>query len=240
MKIEFDKFNSDIFEMVMGNIVELSDLIKNEDVNNIICTAKEKGYQHLNIKVPTALKNTTNILLQNVFKLVDTQLRYQLSSKLIGGGYSPDNIKYRKFESKDRLQMDRIARDAYSLDQFHSDEKLPSHLCDKYYVEWMNNSCDGFADKVMVLSHTDTIAGYITINYKEENSAAVGLAAVGKQFQRRGYFTYLIEQTLRMLYEEGIEYLFYGTQLANKPVLRIMSKYSAIPVSSNHVLHRMI
>lgn len=138
------------------------------------------------------------------------------------------------------MQIDRIARDAYSLDQFHSDEKLPSHLCDKYYVEWMNNSCDGFADKVMVLSHTDTIAGYITINYKEENSAAVGLAAVGKQFQRRGYFTYLIEQTLRMLYKEGIEYLFYGTQLANKPVLRIMSKYSAIPVFSNHVLHLMI
>ena len=86
MKIEFDKFNSDIFEMAMGNIVEISDLIKNEDVKEILYIAKEKGYQHLNIKIPTDLKKVTNILVQNGFQLVDTQIMYQLSSKLIGGG----------------------------------------------------------------------------------------------------------------------------------------------------------
>lgn len=240
MRIEFDKFNSDIFGIMMGNIVEIPDLIGDKDVDDIIYIAKEKGYQHLNIKIPIVSKKTTNILLQNGFRLVDTQLMYRLSPKLIGGGYSLDDVEYRKFESKDRSQINNIARDAYRLDQFHSDEKLPRHLCDKYYVEWINNSCDGFTDKVMVLSQTDTIVGYITVNYREDSSAVVGLAAVGKQFQRRGYFTYLVGQTLQMLYREGIEYLFYGTQLANKPVLHVMSKYSGIPVFSNHVLHLMI
>ena len=223
----------------MGNVVGIPDSIRSEDVNNIIYTAKEKGYQHLNMKVPTASKKATNILLQSGFRLVDTQLVYRLSTKSISCNLL-DNIEYRKFENKDRLQIGCIARDAYSLDQFHSDDKLPKHRCDKYYIEWINNSCDGFADKVMVLSQADTVVGYITVKYKEDNSAVVGLAAIGKSFQRRGYFTYLIGQTLQMLYEERIYYLFYGTQLANEPVLHVMSKYFGIPVFSNHVLHLMI
>lgn len=240
MRVELDKFNSDIFGLKMGNIIELSDLKSDEEVNAIISDAKENGYQHLNVKVAVEAKKITNLLINNKFKLVDTQLLYRLNTKYPGGVVLLDDIVFRKFEVRDKSQVESIARDAYSLDQFHSDEKLPNRLCDNYYVEWIKNSCMGLSDKVMVLSCGDKIAGYITLNYKEDSSAIVGLAAIGKQFQQRGYFTFLIGQSLQMLYEEGIEYLFYGTQLANEPVLHVMSKYLGVPVFSNHVLHRMI
>lgn len=246
MRIELDKFNSDIFGLMMGNIVDVSDLKSEEELSGIISDAKENGYQHLNVKVAVGEKGMTNMFLKNGFILVDTQVTYQINTKYSSayerdwGGVFLDDVVFRKYRSRDKLQIESIARDAYSLDQFHSDEKLPSQLCDDYYVEWIRNSCKGLADKVMVLSCGDTIAGYITLKYREGGCASVGLAAVGKPFQQKGYFTFLIKQSLRMLYEEGIEYLYYGTQLANEPVLHVMSKYLGVPVSSNHVLHCMI
>lgn len=239
MRIEVDKFNSNIFGLKMGNVVDCAETIKAEDVRDMILSAKSNGFQHLNAKVSADKKEAVNIMLQNGFKLVDTQLMYQIDVK-ISEEYWPDNIIFRSYRKDDCVQIADIAREAYTLDQFHSDKVLPSYLCDKYYVEWMNNSCNGFADKVMVLSRDTAIAGYITLNYESDYSAVVGLAAIGKQFQHKGYFTYLIGETLKMLFEEGITRMMYGTQLVNRPVLHTMSRYSGIPIYSNHILHRIV
>ena len=113
-------------------------------------------------------------------------------------------------------------------------------MCDQYYAKWAGNCCDGLADKVMVVSLSDhSVAGYLTLNYKGE-TATVGLAAVDERFRGQGCFTVLIEKTLRMLQAEGVFTLYYGTQLSNLPVLKVMGRFGGKVIDSNHVMHLLL
>lgn len=133
-----------------------------------------------------------------------------------------------------------IAKNAYVLDQYHSDTFLDDSLCDHYYVEWIKNCCHGLADKVMVAEiQGKGVVGYISLNIGED-SATVGLAAVDERYRGLGCFTFLIGKTLHMLRIGGKNKLYYGTQLSNDPVLKTMGKFNGYVEYSNHVMHLMI
>ena len=86
MKIVLDEFNSDIFGIKMGNIVEILSDEQIEDVNSLVEDALKQGYNHLNVKMAVSDKRTTNIFLGQGFELVDTQLMYSIPTKFAGGG----------------------------------------------------------------------------------------------------------------------------------------------------------
>ena len=133
-----------------------------------------------------------------------------------------------------------IAKSAYVLDQYHCDTTLDNSLCDRYYADWVNNCCEGLSDKINVASALDgSICGYLTLKY-DEGTATVILAAVQGDYRGKGIFTGLIGYTLRMLEREGKTELFYGTQLANIPVLKTMGRFGGFIKYSNHVLHLMV
>lgn len=236
MKIIKDEFNSEIFCMKMGNICELSNNILLEEVHQKLLKAKEESYQHLSVKVPTDMKKTTNIFLESGFYLVDTQLMYRLNTKTFRE-YSNKLISYRQYQDNDKKTIVAIAKNAYKLDQYHSDTALNNDLCDMYYAKWIQNCCNGLADKVMVATdNNDLVEGYITFDFID-NKAVVGLAAVDKRYRGHGVFTYLIGSTLKMLRDLNIDYLYYGTQLNNKPVLRTMGHFCGAVEYSNYVMH---
>ena len=85
MKIAIDKFNSDIFQMKMGNITDIPSDVKIGELKNYINEAAAQGYKHLNVKIPTDRKTTTNLFLENGFELVDTQLMYSIPVENRGG-----------------------------------------------------------------------------------------------------------------------------------------------------------
>ena len=87
MKLVTDKFNSEIFGIKMGNIID--SIGNSEDtIRDLITVAKNDGYQHLNVKVPITDKKLTNQFLRLGFNLVDTQVMYKIkvSSQNLGGG----------------------------------------------------------------------------------------------------------------------------------------------------------
>ena len=90
MKIAYDEFNSEVFGMQMGNIVDYLSPLSKENVRGIVKNAKDVGYRHLNVKVPTEDKITTNSFLNFGFNLVDTQLMYCLKTNR--GGYKRQHI----------------------------------------------------------------------------------------------------------------------------------------------------
>lgn len=239
MKIEIDQFNSDIFHMRMGNVLGICGGTSDGSVVSLIKEAKELGFRHLNAKIETSDIKTVNSFIRNGFELVDTQLMYCLDSFLRWGVHQTQFI-YREFERSDLKQVVSIARKAYYLDQYHSDTFLDNSLCDQYYAEWVKNSCNGFADKVMVAETPDAvIAGYITLNYKEED-VIVGLAAVDERYRGLGCFTKIISETLRLINQEGKRKLYYGTQLSNIPVLKTMGKFNGYVINSKYVMHHLI
>ena len=156
-----------------------------------------------------------------------------------GGVLDTDIISYREYKNNDLEQVVNIAKTAYVLDQYHSDTALDNSLCDKYYSMWVKNCCKGLADNVMIAELAGNVVGYITLNYREKD-AVVGLAAVDEKHRGKGCFTSLIRNTLIMLGNQGREMLWYGTQLANIPVLKTMGRFKGHIEYGNHVMHRMI
>lgn len=87
MKILYDKFNSEIFQMQMGNIVDYPQELGTALLQQTVDRALDEGYGHLNVKVPVNYKRGGNVFLKFGFELVDTQLMYCLSNIIFLGGY---------------------------------------------------------------------------------------------------------------------------------------------------------
>ena len=241
MKFELDKFNSEIFEIRMANILSDEESLSKDDVAGLIENGKTEGYDCLSIKLDTAEKKQLSSFLANGFELVDTLITYFIP--VTENRYFPENprLAIRKVSESDIDDVMRIARSAFKIDQFHSDSNLDSDKADTYYEQWAKNSCNGFADDVFLVEETESRqpAGFITINYSEEK-ATVGLAAIDSAFHGKGVFTFLIAELIRIVKEKNIKYISYGTQLANIAVLRTMAKFNGVPQNSKHILHKMI
>ena len=242
MRIIKDKFNSDVFGIKMGNIVDVDLQYTNEDIQQLIDKAHKAQYKHLSVKIDSNDKTTTNMFLLKGFELVDTQLMYCINNYDHHwiNRIRPEGIFFREYQENDLEQIISIAKSAYILDQYHSDSRLDKSLCDKYYSEWIKNCCTGLADMVLVaVLPKNEVAGYLTLDiYKDK--AVVGLAAVNERFRKKGIFTFLIDSTLRMLCEKKIKVLFYGTQLSNMPVLKTMGHFGGYIYYSKHIMHFML
>lgn len=240
MQIEFDKYNSEVFGIKMGNVRNINPHSTNKDIVQMINQAKCEQYRHLNIKIDPNHKMLINLLLANNFKLVDTQLMFRIdTNKYCKNIINTGSFGFREHRNDDLPQLIRIAKSSYTLDQYHSDSSLDNALCDLYYAKWIENSCLGFADKVMVIDQNDSINGYITLKY-DVDKAIAGLAAVRKEFRGKGIFTFMISSTLDMLYNENIKTMLYGTQITNVAVLKTIGHFGGTIEYSNHILHLMI
>ena len=241
MKVVTDTFNSDIFGMKMGNIIDIPSHCTASDIHQLIEKARREQYKHLNVKVNVSDKVHTNMFLAKGFELVDTQLMYCIDTEQhYSHKDTKETVRFRGYQAEDKAQIINIAKSAYVIDQYHSDSKLDNTLCDIYYSEWAKNCCEGLADKVLVAVVSDhKVVGYLTLNYRAD-TAVVGLAAVDRQFRGRGLFTFLLRNTLEMLCREKIQYLLYGTQLSNTPVLKAMGHLGGTIDHSNHVMHLML
>ena len=235
MKIEKDEFNSKIFNLKMGNIVDANESLSLKEIDNIIQNAYENKYQHLSIKVPTNQKENLNNLIQKGFSLVDTQIMFLINTNQ-PNSTEKNEIIIRDYVEDNKECIANIAKQSFSIDRYHSDKSLDDSLCDYYYSKWAENSCEGLSDKVLVAYIEHKVCGFITINYHDK-SATIGLAAVDAQYRGKGIFTALIKRALKELNDKNINALYYGTQLENKPILKAMGHLGGVICNSNYVLH---
>ena len=240
MKIEKDVFNSDIFRINMGNIVEYSSEDSNKEISETIQKACIEGYDHLAVKIAANNNRLVNCFLREGFYIVDSQVIYVVDVRLMGIELQKHNNTAVSFHEitneREKNFITSISEKAFTNDRFHSDFFLPKERANQYYMKWSNNCCKGLSDKVYVLTVDDELVGYITLSFEEKN-AIVGLAAIAPEFRGKGMFSELIKHTIGELFDSGKERLFYGTQLSNSPVLSTILGVDGRVCQCNHVLH---
>lgn len=237
MKLELDKFNSEVFGIKMANIILDNQLIARKDVIHLIDKAKNEGFQHLSVKIDILEKELLNAFLPCGFNLVDTQITYEIP--LCNSLGERNTGITRPYDITDKERVLEIAKSAYKIDRFHSDPNLPNDKCNDYYERWTRNLCEGLADKVFVIDTDEYTSGFIALKY-DGKMARVVLAAIDSRYQGNGYFSAIMTDVLHYLKINGFEYLYYGIQLANIPVLRTVGRLNGVPKFSNHVLHIML
>lgn len=248
--VEEDSFNTQHFDIKMGNIAIKSDLSEvNKDtlvssLNKTIAYAKEEGYKHLTFKVCTNQKEIIKCAVNQNMLIIDTLVRYVFD---FSKSFLPEITH--KCDLKDCVNNDikylkDIARNSFKIDRFHSDDNFPNELCDLYYDKWIENSCDGLADKVIVAHYNNEVVGFTTGNMRsDEDYSNLVLSAVSSKYRGIGVYTSMIHEGTKWLYEKKSKInkgIVVGTQIENIAVQKAWIKLGYSIFDSQYVFHIFI
>lgn len=246
--VEKDSFNSEHFGIKMGNVltrmsfIDGSDEKNVEDFKHVISKAKENGYKHLTFKVPTNEKKIIMCATSQGMEIADTLVRYVFDftkSHLLDIQHkcSLDDCR------NEELQFIKaIAKKSFKIDRFHSDNNLPDELCDLYYDKWIENSFNGYADKVIVAHYNNDVVGFTTGNLREGDTfSQLVLSAVSDKYRGIGVYTSMIHEGTKWLHQNrfaGTKGVIVGTQIDNIAVQRAWIKLGYSIFDSQYVFQK--
>lgn len=243
MIAERDKFNSEIFQMRMGNLkLENYNFESVEEFCKCEKSAVSGHYDHLALRIPTNEKSMINIAISSGYSLVDilVEFVFKKDTQLL-------NIQHkcvlRDCDESDLPELKRIARCSFKHDRFHSDSNLKKELCDLYYEKWMENSFYGFADRVIVAEYDGNPVGFTTAKKGSNNeNGHLVLSAVSEEYRGIGIYTSMIHEGVSWIMKENpeVQGIIVGTQIDNINVMKAWIKLGFTIYDSKIILHKYL
>jgi dTDP-4-amino-4,6-dideoxy-D-galactose acyltransferase len=154
---------------------------------------------------------TRRLLCEAAFRAVDE--RVTLEQQVPEGVITSSGVRLAR--AGDVPALRDIAAVSHRDSRFYADDRFDRHRCDELYRTWIENSCRGWADAVMVAERDHAPAGYLTIHVRTSDSAAIGLLAVASSWQRQGVARQLVQSALRWLGDRSIATVSVVTQGRN-------------------------
>jgi dTDP-4-amino-4,6-dideoxy-D-galactose acyltransferase len=117
------------------------------------------------------------------FRLVD--LRVTLARNVDRPPDSPDGgpAVIRPFRPDDVPALRAIARISHRDSRFYHDGTFSPSQCGALYETWIENSCHGYADHVLVADVQDRAVGYVSCHLRDAALGQIGLFAVASEAQ---------------------------------------------------------
>lgn len=158
------------------------------------------------------------------FQLVDSRMTLRRSGTTPPAPFHLPRGSVRPASSSDLGGLREIAGSSHRNTRFSSDGHFPQALCDALYVRWIEQSCRGEADRVLVAEWEGAPAGYITCHRESAKSGRIGLFAVDQRARGNGIGAGLIREAIRWFQSEGITDIHVVTQGDNEPAQRAYRK----------------
>jgi len=158
------------------------------------------------------------------FQLVDTRVTLRRSGALAPASLEPPRVRVRPYSDSDFAGLREIARTNHRNTRFSNDGHFPSALCDALYERWIENSCQGHADRVLVAEWEGQPAGYITCHRESSSAGRIGLFAVDERARGKGLGADLIREAIQWFQSEEIRDILVATQGDNEPAQRVYRK----------------
>jgi dTDP-4-amino-4,6-dideoxy-D-galactose acyltransferase len=117
-----------------------------------------------------------------------------------------------------------IARSSYRDTRFYYDPNFPDSLCGALYETWIEKSCKGYADCVLVAEVGTQPVGYISCHKLEKKEGQIGLAGVSEEFQGRDIGHRLVSESLVWFARQGVERVRVVTQGRNVKAQRLYQR----------------
>jgi ribosomal protein S18 acetylase RimI-like enzyme len=134
---------------------------------------------------PIAEFGVVNAAVRLGFDCVDLRCTLARAEAGAGGPSAPAGTRIRAATHADREAMKRIAGGAHRNTRFYADPRFDDGACDELYRTWILNSCDGWAQFVLVATADRSVIGYVTGHCGGEG-ASIGLLAVDEAWRERG------------------------------------------------------
>jgi dTDP-4-amino-4,6-dideoxy-D-galactose acyltransferase len=137
------------------------------------------------------------------FQLIN--IRVTLAARLLNtyaGTWNDDGI--REAAPEDIPALREIAGHSCTDSRFYQDGRFPAFLCDEMYRGWIEKSCHGYADIVLVAEQDARPAGYICCHLKEDGSGQIGLMGATGGMKNQAVVRQLVHHALCWFQEREV------------------------------------
>jgi dTDP-4-amino-4,6-dideoxy-D-galactose acyltransferase len=131
-----------------------------------------------------------------------------------------------------------IAKVSYRDSRFYFDSNLPPALCDKLYETWIEQSCAGDADAVLVAEDQAQTVGYISCHLVDQATGQIGLLGVAAGAHGKGIGQRLVVEALRWFVAQGRSHVTVVTQGRNIAAQRLYQRCGFLTRSAQLWYHR--
>jgi ribosomal protein S18 acetylase RimI-like enzyme len=167
---------------------------------------------------------TTTLLEEHQFRFVD--IRITLSRDIDGiyeeAGQTP--VYVRPAREVDIPALRAIARASHRDSRFYYDPQFPLALCDALYETWIEKSCEGYADLVLVAELEQRAVGYLSCHLKKGGDGEIGIVAVDEASRGTGAGRKLVLSSLNWFADRGVKRLSVVTQGRNAAAQRLYQR----------------
>jgi dTDP-4-amino-4,6-dideoxy-D-galactose acyltransferase len=153
----------------------------------------------------------------NGFRIAD--VRVTLARELKTDPGSTESV--RAFDESDLPAIQTIAAGSHRDSRFYNDPGFPEERCEQLYRTWIERSCHGYADKVLVAEYQQRPAGYVSCHLHSDGTAAIGLLAVADWARGIGLGGQLVTGALHFFARAGSKRVTVVTQGRNCAAQRL-------------------
>jgi len=122
----------------------------------------------------------------------------------------------REWREHDVPLLRAIAARSHRQSRFYKDGHFSPARCDELYATWIENSCFGYADHVLVAEGDDNLAtGYLSLHREPGGRGRIGLLAVDDSRRGLGFGRALVQRAFGWFDDCGITTVKVATQAGN-------------------------
>ncbi len=225
------EWDSDFFGRRIGRI--LPPRLTADEMARALDWAAAEGVEGLYLLADPSHRETIRLAEGHGFRFMDLRMLFERAAL-----DPPSTIdeRIRPWEARDLPALRAIARVSYRDSRFYFDEHIPDALCDALYETWIEKSCHGYAEQVLVADQ-DGAVGYITCHLRD-GVGEIGLVGVAEAAQGRGLGRALVLAGLDWFARQGVERVTVVTQGRNLPAQRLYQRCGFATCSVEIWYHR--
>lgn len=185
-------------------------------------------------KINTHFKSISKCLVDADFKLIDTNVQYELKDNNLTENQQQNGLEICFSEEKHQKALEKIARDNFFYSRFHIDNKIDDVIANQIKENWVKNYFSGNRGDEMVLALLNNEpVGFIQLIIKEKE-LIIDLIAVDKIAQGRGVASSMIKFANSNFKRPSVK---VGTQIQNLPSTKLYKKLGFVLAQSDYVFH---
>jgi dTDP-4-amino-4,6-dideoxy-D-galactose acyltransferase len=159
------------------------------------------------------------------FRLVDIRLTLDTTlSQGVPAAVGPAHGSVRAACPDDMKALKAIARQSHRETRFYADGHFDPRRCDDMYETWIERSCSGWAERVVVAQAEGAPAGYVTCHVRAPGEGQIGLVAVKAASRGLGLGSAMIDEALRWFEGRHVTRVSVITQARNVNAMRFYQR----------------
>ena len=185
-------------------------------------------------KISTNSVNMWQCLEKANFKLIDTNVKFELNNNKLSEKQQHNDIEICFAEKKHQQAAGKIARNNFIYSRFHLDPLIDNDIASQIKQNWVKNYFFGKRGDEMVLALLNNEpVGFLQLIIKDKE-LFIDLIGVDKIAQGRGIASSMIQFASENIKRSCIK---VGTQIGNLPSIKLYQKLGFVFIESDYVFH---